>query len=271
MTRDRKPIYHGMTDLRKYGSAPYGVVVVHGGPGVAGGMKVPAIEISKYSGVLEPLQTGLSIDSQLNELHATIRENAGLPVTLIGHSWGAWLSFLYASRYTDDIRKIVLIGAGPFDRKYVTQMTDTRMQRLNDNDRTALIRLWSVLNDPGTPDRNLVFKQIGSHIRKADFYCPLQDFEDESLIHDFRIYNGLWPEADKLRNDGLLLRQGLKIRCPVTAIHGDYDPHPVNGVKEPLEAILSDFKIIILEKCGHEPWNEAFAREKFYDILLKEL
>ena len=43
------------------------------------------------------------------------------------------------------------------------------------------------------------------------------------------------------------------------AIHGDYDPHPASGVKEPLSRILRDFRFILLDHCGHTPWKEVEA------------
>ena len=68
-----------------------------------------------------------------------------------------------------------------------------------------------------------------------------------------------------------LLALGKEITCPVVAIHGDYDPHPVAGVREPLSRVLRDFTFIILEKCGHEPWIEKYARDEFYEILRREI
>jgi hypothetical protein len=57
----------------------------------------------------------------------------------------------------------------------------------------------------------------------------------------------------------------------VIAIHGDYDPHPYQGVKEPLSIILKIFRFILLEKCEHEPWTERQARDKFFEIIEGEL
>jgi pimeloyl-ACP methyl ester carboxylesterase len=57
----------------------------------------------------------------------------------------------------------------------------------------------------------------------------------------------------------------------VVAIHGDYDPHPAEGVREPLSRVLSDFRFVTLEKCGHLPWIERHAKEPFYDLLRREI
>jgi len=64
---------------------------------------------------------------------------------------------------------------------------------------------------------------------------------------------------------------GGKIRCPITAIHGVYDPYHFEGIREPLSEIVKDFRLIMLEKCGHKPWSEREVKEKFYEILKQEI
>jgi len=68
-----------------------------------------------------------------------------------------------------------------------------------------------------------------------------------------------------------ILNYADRIHCPVVAIHGKNDPHIVDGVKVPLESRLSNFEMYVLEKCGHEPWKEYYAKDKFFEILKKEL
>ena len=85
------------------------------------------------------------------------------------------------------------------------------------------------------------------------------------------IFQGVWPAAAQLRRDGKLLELGKHIKCSVVAIHGDYDPHPAEGVQKPLSAILKDFRFILLKNCGHKPWIEQQAKEKFFQILKKEI
>ncbi|GAI40540.1 unnamed protein product, partial [marine sediment metagenome] len=85
------------------------------------------------------------------------------------------------------------------------------------------------------------------------------------------IFRNVWKEATELRSSGELLRLGKNIQCPVVVIHGDYDPHPSEGVKDPLSRILKDFRFILLDNCGHYPWLERAARDKFYDTLKSEV
>jgi translation elongation factor EF-4 len=59
-----------MINIRKYGSAPYRVAVVHGGPGAPGSVAAVARELAKGCGILEPLQTATTVAGQVDELRA---------------------------------------------------------------------------------------------------------------------------------------------------------------------------------------------------------
>lgn len=82
---------------RSWGCAPYRVALVHGGPGGAGEMTPLARELSASGhSVLESFQTAFTVDAQVDELRHLLDGHA--PVTLVGFSWGAWLSLLAAAR-----------------------------------------------------------------------------------------------------------------------------------------------------------------------------
>ena len=57
-----------METLRKYGSDPFRVVVIHGGPGAVGSVAPIARKLGQTRGVLEPLQTAPTLDGQIEEL-----------------------------------------------------------------------------------------------------------------------------------------------------------------------------------------------------------
>lgn len=77
-----------MNITRRYGSAPYSVVLVHGGPGAKGSLKLMAEELSLQNGVLEPFQTRYSIEELIQELHEQVCRETDGAVTFVGHSWG---------------------------------------------------------------------------------------------------------------------------------------------------------------------------------------
>lgn len=259
-----------MKNLRRYGKAPFDVAVIHGGPGAAGGMAPVARELASGRGVLEPLQTATSLEGQVEELKTVLEKNGDLPITLIGWSWGAWLSYIVAAHYPSFVKNLILIGSGPFEEKYASRIMETRLSRLSEGERVKTLSLMDTLNDPAIGDKNTPMARFGKLISRADSYNPLPH-DNEVLECQYRIYQSVWEDARTLRGSGKLLELGERIQCPVVAIHGDYDPHPPEGIKTPLSSVLKDFRFILLDNCGHHPWIERDAKDRFYNILKKEL
>ena len=73
-----------MERSRKHGTEPYKVAVIHGGPGAPGEMAPVARELAHSVGVLEPFQSGDTVEKQVEELRLVLSENAALPVILVG-------------------------------------------------------------------------------------------------------------------------------------------------------------------------------------------
>jgi len=259
-----------MKNLRKYGNKPFNVAVIHGGPGAPGEMAPVARELSSVRGVLEPLQTATTLEGQVQELKAVLEKNGDLPVTLIGFSWGAMLSFVFAAQYPSFVKKLILIGSGAYEEKYAANIMKTRLSRLREEEREEALSLLETLNAPAIEDKNTLMARFGKLISKADSYNPLP-LDSEILECQYDIYQSVWEQARELRSSGKLLELGKRIQCPVVAIHGDYDPHLSDGIKDPLARILKDFRLIPLEKCGHCPWIERSAKDRFYSILKKEV
>ena len=258
-----------MTNLRKYGKAPFGVALLHGGPGAPGEMAPVARELCADWGVLEPLQRAASLDGQIEELHGVLNEHADLPTVLAGFSWGAWLGLMFAAQYPAFVRKLILIGSGPFEEKYAAQIAETRLARLDEEERTEIRFLMHALKAPAGEDGKAMLGRLGELCTKADAYDPLT-LDTEVLECRYDIHHSVWMQAVELRASGRLLELGKKIRCPVVAIHGDYDPHPAEGVRTPLTAVLEDLRFVLLEHCGHRPWIERQARRRFYEVLKRE-
>jgi pimeloyl-ACP methyl ester carboxylesterase len=259
-----------MENVRIYGNAPFDIAVIHGGPGAPGEMAPVARELSRSHGVLEPLQTEASLQGQIRELETILKRNGHPPLTLIGHSWGAMLSFIFAAQCPSLAKKLILVSSGAFEDKYAEPITGTRLSRLTEEEIMAVDSLSRTLDDPNATDKNRVFAELGNHMSRADSFDPLP-YESEIIECQYDIHRSVWKDAQEMRASGRLLALGRQIHCPVLAIHGDYDPHPAAGVRTPLSGVLKDFTFILLEKCGHRPWIERAARDKFYGILEQEL
>lgn len=259
-----------MRNLRRYGKGPFTIAVVHGGPGAAGEMAPVALELSSVGGVLEPLQTVTTLEGQVEELKSVLESEGDPPITLIGFSWGAWLAWIVAARHPSVVKKLILIGSGPFEKKYAREIMRTRLRRLGDGERGEVISLMKVLSGSTAGKRDTALARFGSLLARADAYDPLAP-DDEVPECRYEVYRHVWEEADALRSSGKLLELGEKIRCPVIVVHGAYDPHPFAGTRLPLSRVLRNVRFVLLERCGHRPWIERHARERFYDLLKDEI
>lgn len=241
---------------------------MHGGPGAAGEMRPVARALSDNFGMLELLQTEKTVADQIAELLHQLEDASDLPVILVGHSWGAWLGCLFACRYPKKVKKLILIGAGPFEPAYAKDLTEIRLKRLKEEERKEAEQLLFLM-DSGVPDDE-VLRRFGELMALADTYDYLADYENTTNT-DIEIYRSVWPEVNHLRDTGALLNCMKRISCPIVAFHGDYDPHPAEGVQKPLNHWLDDFRMIRLEKCGHTPWKEKQAADTFFRLLKEEL
>jgi pimeloyl-ACP methyl ester carboxylesterase len=263
-----------MNNLRKYGHPPFGVAVVHGGPGAAGEVAPVAEMLGNKIGVLEPIQTSATVDGQVEELTEVIKRHALIPVVLIGHSWGAWLSYIVTARFPELVTKLILVGSGPFVDLYAPAITENRLRRLQREEQEEYREMLTKLNESDDFQNSENLSRLGELVHKADSYDLIE--EPTRKTHPIikvseTIYKGVWPEAARMRATSELLRLSAHIRCPVVAIHGEYDPHPSEGVRVPLSGMLKEFRMIVLEKCGHIPWLETYAQKQFYSILEDEL
>lgn len=253
--------------LRTYGRPPFTLALLHGGPGAAGEMAPVAREMAKTGqGVLEPLQTRATIEGQVQELADTLAAHAGQPLTLAGFSWGAWLAWILAAEHPQLVGRLVLISSAGFRPGDGLLAQAKRLARMDERQRGAYARIAEELHQAPPEARNAVFSRLGHLLMKIDAYDPMPEAR-EPVDVSYPIYRGIWPAAEALRTSGRLLAYADRIRCPVVALHGDHDPHLAEGVREPLAERLSNFRFVLLPRCGHIPWIERQAREVFYARL----
>jgi pimeloyl-ACP methyl ester carboxylesterase len=231
--------------------------------------------LAKDFGVLEPLQRALTLPGQIAELADVLRRAADLPVTLIGYSWGAWLGFMLSAKTPSLVKKLIMVSSGPFEARYAADILKTRLSRLRSRERTELKLAVRNLSAAVPAAGDAALAKVGALCAKADAFDPVPEPDDHSDTNTITcqadVFRAVWQEASEWRESGRLVELGRSIQCPVVAIHGDYDPHPAEGVRKPLSGVLEDFRLIKLKKCGHTPWTEQQARDTFFRILKTEL
>ncbi|WP_422041276.1 alpha/beta fold hydrolase [Roseibium sp.] len=247
--------------FRQYGEPPSQVAVVHGGPGGAGEVQPLARELGAQGyRVLEPFQTENTIAGQVAELAAQINQSCQRPVCLVGWSWGAWLVCLLAAEHPELVSRLLLVGSAPFDARHAEAVAQTRLSRLSEERQAEFARVSANLDDPGN------VRRLAELTDAADTYLA-RGASPAEINFDREIHAAVRAEAKALRSSGRLLERLTHVRCPVTAFHGDHDPHPAIGVKEPLASVLPRSDFILLHRCGHKPWNETHAHYVFFAAL----
>jgi pimeloyl-ACP methyl ester carboxylesterase len=253
----------------RHGDPPFSLALLHGGPGAAGEVSELARDLCEDRGVLEPLQSAMTVEGQVAELAALITSVTADPVDVVGFSWGAMLGLITAARHPELGRKLVLVSSGALDDSYVPLIAARRLERMSERDKLALGSLVHAIKDAPPNEANVLFARLGELIGRLDAVDAMPD----SSVVDYRydIFASVWKDAEAVRREGGFVECAHSLRCPVVAVHGEYDPHPSQGVFEPLASSVSDFTAVLLENCGHKPWTERGAREAFLEVMESEL
>jgi pimeloyl-ACP methyl ester carboxylesterase len=232
-----------------------------------------ARSLSETLGVIEPFQSKYSIEELVEELREQLLQHCICPVTLIGHSWGAWLAGLFASRYPDYVKKIILVGCGPLTSDYIAQIGERRKVNLTREEAQEFETLMEELNHQETVDKDKKLNRLGQLAEAADYFSKVDLSYEPSDTHpsDGDMYSSIWPEAATMRESGELLEKFSKISCSITVIHGRLDPHPYEGVITPITECGLVLRSHLLDRCGHTPWKEQYAASEFNKILLAEI
>lgn len=249
--------------FRLYGHTPYTII---GGPGGVGQAQPFAQELGKKYGVVEPLLVSETLDGQLQELHDAITANTSEPITLIGHSYGAMLCYMFAATYPALVKKLIMISSGMLTAETAHGITATRMSRLTSARQKALNQARDDYKTSTGAPKEKAFVQLFNLVQQADAYDLLPHPNDLVVVRP-HLYDSVWEGMESLRDTGELAAFGRKITCPVVAIHGDYDPRPADGIKNVLKKYVPTAQFILLNKCGHYPWYEAQSRGEFYKVL----
>ncbi len=260
-----------MNEYNVYGRKEVNLVLVHGGPGARGSLKDLAVMMSGDLGILEINQTKLSIKELIEDMNKYITKICKSKVVLLGHSWGAWLVCLYAYRHPDKVKKLILVGSGSFDIKYVKEFNDRRLSRLSKDEKNEYDILMKNFMSNNFSNKDEVMTEFGKLMAKLDTY-EFQDNEYSTIGEaSFQMFNSIWNEASNLRKTGELINMMKEVDVPIHVIHGDYDSHEIKGILEPFEEYGIHCTYDVIKKCGHYPWREKYGKNEFIDIIFREV
>lgn len=202
-----------------------------------------------------------TLQDNIDDLEALRRHLDYEKVTLVGHSWGGYLSMAYAARHPDRLEKLVLVGtAGPkwFEIpdsgepsdlfEYIFPDVVERRSRLN-----ATLGDARAADDDVLAYLSMLFLSEG---RRDDFIAKCKDCKLDREVN--RLVN-----QDLRRFD--LTPQLARFEFPVLIVTGRYDINVAPLVAYRIHQKISNSELVFFEKSGHMPFYEEPA--KFVKVL----
>lgn len=177
---------------------------------------------------------------------------------LVGDSWGAMLALAFTARYPDRVAALALVGCGTFDLRARTQLQETLEQRSSATLKAQMAAL--ALRLPNTEECIRQLRRLSdplyTYARAPDTDDPIERFDPKGHIES-------WEDMVWLQTSGRYPEAFVTIHCPVLMLHGSYDPHPGPLIRNSLIPYIPQLEYRELDECGHSPWVEQHARDKF--------
>jgi pimeloyl-ACP methyl ester carboxylesterase len=171
----------------------------------------------------------------------------------------------YAAAHPERNCPLALIGCVTFDAAARNRYQATVAERMTGELRA---RLAAVEAEIGDPDARMA---AGGRIFETIYCCDPTAEPGEIDRCDARAHEETWRDMLRLQAEDVYPAAFAAIRSPVLMLHGAFDPHPGEMIRDGLARYLPQLEYREWERCGHEPWRERAVREKFFGALLEWL
>jgi proline-specific peptidase len=186
-----------------------------------------------------------------------LRAGLGLErLTLVGHSLGAHVAYLYASKYPQRVDSLVLVDVGPplsEDQMHQLERGMAARRSAADDARLAQIQASAEFARRDT-------KAVEDFIRNvyAPFFNDRRNSDSADYgFTDITAANVLGYEERMVRS---LFREDpptrmAAIRCPTLVMHGELDPIPLAFAQQ-LAALIPGARLAVIPGSSHFPFVE---------------
>ena len=266
---DQEPLMR----VRTYGQSGHSLVALHGGPAARGSAAPVARSLADSFRVFEPWQRGssdqpLTVARHVADLHDLIETRCdGARPAIVGESWGAMLALAYAAAHPHTAGPLVLIGCGTFDLDARARMRQLLAERTDDDLQRQLDRLPHDIPDPQQRLKRMLDLTLSLYAYDPVPDDPNADPEARDEPFDTQAHTETWNDMLRQQELGLYPAAFAAITSPVLMLHGDYDPHPGDMIRDSLIPHIPHLEYRQWDRCGHSPSQERWARDEFVVVM----
>ena len=254
------------------------LIVIHGGPGLSQDYLLPQLsKLAENHFVIlydqrgcgrstgEINQDTINVQTFLNDLDAIRTAFHFDRVSLLGHSWGAFLAMHYAIAHPGSVNKLILSNSMPASLEDFSLFLNEWVQRMAPyQSELSAIKNTKAFQEgnPEIVERSwrIIFRTYCDIPEKAD----LLNLRMSSIasVNGVKVYENFRQNTFQKPFN---LHDSLKtIQIPTLVIHGDKDSVPAVTARHIHESIPGS-TYILLKNCGHFPYVEQ--PEDYFNAL----
>ena len=242
------------------------LVLLHGGPGAADNLGPVAqlvddlVTVHRFDqracGRSSGCGIGQTVDTVVADLEALRRHWGHSRWIVGGHSGGAALALLYATRYPERVRAVVSMSGPGVGPPITAPAARGFAERLTEEERDALL-----LADRRAAAGDLPARRAADRLRwKSLFADPANATAHAASLspfpHNAEVFRVLRASIDPVLCSPEHVAAIRDVDVPVLVLHGREDPLPLEGSLNVAE-LLGRSTVAIIEAAGHLPWFES--------------
>ena len=167
------------------------------------------------------------------------------------------LALAFAAEHPDAAAGLILVGCGTFSPAARKIFEERRASQTTPELAAALAEVRRI-EDPG-----IRFAEYGALMNQIYGFNLLVAPEPGEPF-DQQAHQETWSDMVRLQEIGVYPAAFHAIKIPTLMLHGDTDPHPGRETSHDLRAMIPHLEYVELPQCGHSPWLERHARDRFF-------
>jgi len=179
-------------------------------------------------------------------------------MNIIGHSWGGLLGMYYASKYPQNIKRLILIDAAPVNTQLLIQSYEKLIGKFAEGDWDRLEMMYeSEAYLAGNPDAHNEAMRLSEGVT---FYNEQarEEYFNIAVFDEVKAKNmvAISGSSRNMKLNVTVQDQLQNIACPTLIVQGQED-FIVPEAAQIAHQLIKDSQLVFIPESGHYPFMEA--------------